>query len=128
MNPAARRRIYRLTDTATWTEAERTGTFASPDLAAEGFIHFSERHQVAGTANRYYADRTELLLLEVDEDRLVARVVRENTTGGTELFPHVYGPVPVTAVVRTWPLRSGTDGRFRLPSDLIDEKDGSSRP
>lgn len=104
--------IYRLAEPADWTCAVETGFFESADLAAEGFIHFSEPGQVQRTADKYYRGRAKLVLLAVDESRLTVKVVRENTTGGTELFPHVYGRVPVQAVVWNRELLPGQDGRF----------------
>ncbi len=104
--------IYRLAEPHDWSAAQRQGFFASPDLAAEGFIHFSERHQVEGVARRYYSGRAGLILLVVDETRLgpAAPLKRENTTGGTELFPHVYGAVPLDAVVQSAPFLQNADG------------------
>ncbi|HTH49447.1 MAG TPA: DUF952 domain-containing protein [Candidatus Limnocylindria bacterium] len=107
--------IYRLAEPADWAAAQQNGQFASADLKAEGFIHFSERWQVQGVSERYYAKRTGLWLLAVDEDRLTCPLRRENTTGGTELFPHVYGPVPLTAVVRHAPLARDADGVIQWP-------------
>ena len=93
-------RIYRIACRADWEAALASGQFASPDLAAEGFIHFSERHQLPRTAARHYRGQSDLFLLEVDESLVGAPVKRENTSGGTELFPHVYGRVPRAAVLR----------------------------
>lgn len=56
--------LYRIAEAADWERAQRTGFFASPDLAAEGFIHSSELWQVLETARRYYIGRSGLLLLE----------------------------------------------------------------
>jgi uncharacterized protein (DUF952 family) len=106
--------IYRIAEPNHWSEAQLTGEFRSPDLLAEGFIHFSERHQVQGTADRYYTGRGGMLLLTVDESALAVPVIRENTQGGQELFPHVYGPVPVSAVVSVVEVPMGPDGRLAI--------------
>lgn len=106
--------IYRIAEPAHWAEAQQSGEFRSPDLAAEGFIHFSEAHQVRGTADRYYRGRGPMWLLAVDESKLGVPVVRENTRGGTELFPHVYGPVPVSAVAWSRPLPTDAEGRLEI--------------
>ena len=106
--------IYRLAEPSDWRRAQETGTFVSADLAAEGFIHFSEAHQVSGTADRYYRNRGPMILIAVDETRLTARLVRENTRGGMELFPHVYGPVSLEAVVWTRELPMLPDGRLEI--------------
>ena len=91
--------IYRIAEQADWDRAQRAGAFASADLAAEGFIHCSEPQQVARTARKYYAGKAPLVLLEIDEARLGAALVREDLTG-SGLFPHVYGPIPLDAVVK----------------------------
>ena len=113
--------IYRLADLADWEQAQRTGFFASADLAAEGFIHTSARHQVLETAIRHYASRGPLVLLEIDEDALAAacvRVVREWAPKRQEHFAHAFAPIPVGAVRRTWPFAPGADGTFVLPPAL----------
>ena len=108
--------IYRLAEAADWQAALQSGFFASADLAAEDFIHAAERHQVQGVADRHYAGRAGLVLLAVDEARLHATLRRENTSGGTELFPHVYGPIPLAAVVAHAPLERDAAGTVRWPA------------
>lgn len=113
--------LYRIAEPADWNHALQTGFFASADLAAEGFIHSSERSQILETARRYYPDRSNLLLLEWDEDALTAagvRVEREWVENRQEYFAHVFGPVPLAAVRRRWALALGANGQFALPADL----------
>lgn len=107
--------IYRIAATEDWIKAIRDGRFESADLAAEGFIHCAERTQVQGVANRHYPDRTNLVLLAVDEEVLGVPVKRENTSGGTELFPHVYGPVPLAGVRGHALFQRDADGRVIWP-------------
>lgn len=107
--------IYRVAEIADWVRAIGEGHFASPDLAAEGFIHFAEQRQVQGVVNRHYADKEGLVLLMVDESRLEVPVKRENTSGGTELFPHVHGRVPLAAVRDHALLQRDADGRVIWP-------------
>ena len=89
--------IYRIAEITDWLRAQRDGVFVSADLAAEGFIHCSERGQVARTAQKYYSGRGELVLLEIDEALLGKALVREDLTG-SGLFPHVYGSIPLSAI------------------------------
>lgn len=115
--------LYRLADLADWEQAQRTGFFASADLAAEGFIHTSACHQVLETARRHYAGRGPLVLLEIDEDALAAagvRVAREWAAGRQEHFAHAFAPIPVGSVARTWSFAPGPDGTFALPPALRD--------
>ena len=80
-------------------------------LEAAGFIHLSFHHQVPVVAQRFYADVPDLVLLTIDPDALVDEVRVENLEGGTELFPHLYGPLPLDAVTGWAPLpRSPSPG------------------
>ena len=67
-------------------------------LEVAGFIHLSYPYQVAGVADRFYADVPDVVLLTIDPSALVDEVRAENLDGGTELFPHLYGPLPLAAV------------------------------
>lgn len=92
----------------------------------EGFTHCAHAHQVAGVARRFYADITEaLVLLEIDPSLLTSQVVEEVPSGATEAFPHVYGPIDVTAVVAAHEVVRGTDGELVLPAVVTGGSRGS---
>ena len=114
--------LYRIAEPSDWQQAQETGFFASADLAAEGFIHSSEQHQILETARRYYSGRKELMLLEWDEATLALaniRVEREWVASRGEAFAHVFGPVPLSAVRRNWPFGAAKTGDFELPLELV---------
>ena len=118
--------LYRIAEPADWQQAQKTGFFASADLAAEGFIHSSEVHQILETARRYYAGRADLLLLEWDEAALTAagvRVEREWVPGREQHFAHVFGPVPLAAVRRSWSFGADAAGDFALPPGIAAKKE-----
>jgi uncharacterized protein (DUF952 family) len=104
------RMIYRITDATDWQRAQDTGFFASADLAAEGFLHCSEKHQVTTTAGRYFKGRSDLLVLEIDDAALGETLKREDTTGRSEKFPHVYSAIPLNAIKRALRLVEMADG------------------
>ena len=107
--------IYRIAESTDWADARKNGYFASADLEAEGFIHVSERHQVLRTANKYYRGKTGLVLLEIDETRLDAPVIREDLTGSGDIFPHSYLPIPLSAIVRHSDFVELAKSGFQLP-------------
>jgi uncharacterized protein (DUF952 family) len=116
--------IYRIAELTDWQTAQQTGFFASADLSAEGFIHASELYQVEATANRYYAGRTNILLLEIDESELWVAAVpvqREYAEARNDLFPHIFAPVPLVAIARAFLFQTGHDGQHKLPPELEDE-------
>ena len=104
--------IYHITHGQLWQQAEKTGSYVNPSLETEGFIHFSTLDQVLGAANRYYRNVQDLLVIQVDERRLEAKLIWENTTGGSEPFPHVYGPLNLDAVIAKTPLLRDKNGEF----------------
>jgi len=90
-----------------WRDAQAAGAYRTSTIGQTvdevGFIHCSFRHQVDATASRYYAGRPDLVLLTIDPALVGAEVRVENLHGGEERFPHVYGPLPVSAVVAVDP-------------------------
>jgi glutathione S-transferase len=72
------------------------------DLETVGFIHASAADQVPATYRRYFADAGEVLLLTIDPQRLVAAGVEvrwEAAPHSGERYPHLYGALPVAAVL-----------------------------
>lgn len=94
--------IYHLAFRSDWEAAVVEGEYRARSLAEEGFIHASsDEAQMLGVAARLFAGRTDLLALDVDTERLPegSPVVREPSRSG-EIYPHVYGPINLHAVVR----------------------------
>jgi uncharacterized protein (DUF952 family) len=81
-------------------------------------VHCSDAAQVVATAGRYYAGRTDLVLLEIDPQRLSAAVIEEPSASTGELFPHIYGTIERSAVVAEHAFVPGPDGTFALPAAL----------
>jgi prephenate dehydrogenase len=111
-------RIFHITTRAAWDEAVAAGRYTADSLQTEGFIHCSQAEQVTWVANTRFRDRTDLVLLHVDEAAVGAEIRRENLEGGTTLFPHIYGPLPVSAVVDVTPMVPAADGTFDLTESL----------
>ena len=96
--------IYKITPRTLWREAEAAGRFVgAPVDRADGFIHFSTALQVRETAARHFAGQDDLVLVAVDEARLGPALKYEPSRGGA-LFPHLYGPLPLDAVLWVRPL------------------------
>jgi len=107
--------IYKICEAVLWRKAEREGAFGgAPIDACEGYIHFSTAQQVAETAAKHFAGAEDLLLIAVDADALGSTLKWEVSRGGA-LFPHLYGALPLNAVLWAKPLRLGADGRHIFP-------------
>jgi uncharacterized protein (DUF952 family) len=103
--------IFHLTDAAAWVLALERGELRPASLQAQGFVHLSTGEQVLGTANRFFAGRTDLLLLQVDETQLQAGLKYEEGEVG-QLFPHFYGPLPLPSILKAVPLKPDAAGIF----------------
>lgn len=118
----AGRRIFHITEPTTWRTATRAGTFTEStrgkSLADVGYIHCSFADQVVSVANVVYGDwDQELLLLEIDSTLVPSEIRIENLEGGSQRYPHIYGTVPVEAVVATRTMTKQSAG-WVLPTDL----------
>ncbi|MFQ3645655.1 MAG: DUF952 domain-containing protein [Anaerolineae bacterium] len=118
--------IYHILTIADWQAAYRAGRYTPTSLAHDGFIHFSQAHQVLAVANAFYRDVGDLVLLGVEPSRLTAPLRYEPPAHPqqptaelphTDLFPHLYGALNLDAIVMVWPLLQDDEGFF-LPFSL----------
>lgn len=107
--------IYKIVPATVWQDALDGGEFkgASIDLT-DGYIHFSTGAQAQQTAARYFAGQEGLMLVAVDAEKLGDKLVYEPSTGGA-LFPHLYAPLPLTAVRWAKPLPLDANGMHVFP-------------
>ncbi len=102
--------IVHLTERALWEAARARGTYEmstrGKTLQEEGFIHCSTRAQLPKVASFLYGSYDgpdEVVLLVIDPDRLGVPLKYEAPEPGAEAFPHIYGPLPVDAVIDVEP-------------------------
>jgi uncharacterized protein (DUF952 family) len=91
--------IYHITSTTLWELATAQGYYEAPSLAYEGFIHCSQRHQIAGVLERYYQGVNDLILLVINTNLLQQEWKYELAPSVNEEFPHIFGPINLDAVV-----------------------------
>lgn len=110
--------IFHIAQAVDWAAAQTTGKYQASSLATEGFIHCSDQHQVLEVAHRLFRDRQDLVLLEINPQRLDVEVRYENCEGGEEQYPHVYGAISLAAIQNIFPFAPTLSGEFRLPSEI----------
>lgn len=96
-------RIYHIARNADLARLADGEDYRCASLDSEGFIHCCNQQQLHGVTARYYADVDDVHLLIIDVDRLVPPLILENTVGGDELFPHVYGPIAPDSILECIP-------------------------
>ncbi|MFN2234362.1 MAG: DUF952 domain-containing protein [Anaerolineales bacterium] len=99
-----------------WQTAQKTGVYRTTSLDVEGFIHCSRPDQVVDVANRYYGNRTDLLLLWIDPSCLAAELRWE--ASDESIYPHVYGPINIDCINSVSKFLPDEDGIFRSSSLL----------
>jgi len=97
------------------TVLETDGVFAgAPSDLADGYVHLSAADQVTETVDKHFTGQTGLHVAAVDLAVLGDAVKWEPSRGGA-LFPHIYAPLPLNAVLAYGPLERDADGAVRLP-------------
>lgn len=102
--------LFHIVDRSAWAAAVVAGEYRPRSLDDEGFVHLSFGDQVAATARRHYRGVADLVVVEIDPDRLDAEVRVEDLASTGEKFPHLYGPIPAGAAVAVRPLDAGPTG------------------
>lgn len=106
---------YKIETRSAWAQAQGAGVYTGSALdVADGFIHLSARDQVRTTLSLWFKDQPDLILATIDLSQLGDTVVWEASRDGA-LFPHVYGPIPMSAVQGMIDLPLLADGGHALP-------------
>ena len=110
--------VYKIVAADLWHAAQDTGVFvgAGMDLN-DGFIHLSTGAQARRTAQLYFKGQGNLVLVAVDGARLGDALKYEPSRDGA-LFPHLYGPLSLAAVLSVRALPIGADGDHIFPDDV----------
>jgi uncharacterized protein (DUF952 family) len=117
--------ILHLASNESWLAAVKQGIYRADSLSMEGFIHCSKPSQIVDVANIFYRGQQGLVLLVIDPSKLEPELKWEapaelkpvHVRAG-DLFPHIYGPLNLDAVVKVILFEPGMDGSFSLPPEL----------
>lgn len=91
--------IYHITKAADWKKGQASGSYFSPSLKEEGFVHCSEKEQVDYIRQKFFGETADLVLLAIDTEKLKSQLVFEWSPSLEQTFPHIYGPINTDAVV-----------------------------
>ena len=110
--------VYKIIAADLWHAAEDSGVFGGAGIDLnDGFIHLSTGAQARRTAQLYFTGQGRLMLVAIDETSLGDALKYEPSRDG-DLFPHLYGSLPLTAVLSVRPLPLGADGHHIFPDDV----------
>ena len=118
--------ILHLLSRDSWAEAQEHGQLVAPSVAMEGFAHCSTEHQMVDVANKYYSGATNMVLINIDPKKLHSELKFEppaHLDGSPALpheplFPHIYGPINLDAVIEVIDFPCRSNGEFVAPPQL----------
>jgi uncharacterized protein (DUF952 family) len=113
--------LVHLCGSAEWESARERGEIRPGASGGGRFIHLSTPQQVHLPANRLYRGRADLVLLRIDPALLGSPVRWEPgvpTDPESMLFPHLYGALPVSAVIQVTAYPPAPDGAFAPLPDV----------
>jgi len=100
-----------------WEEAQKTGEYTRSTIDSTldevGFIHATNPDQTIAMLNRHFTERDDILLLVVDISKVKPEVKFEAPLSGSGgIYPHIYGPLNVDAVIDTYTPTKDSSGKF----------------
>ncbi len=115
LSPGMSDLVFKICSHTAWRAAEVAGRYGgAPVDIADGYIHLSTAAQVGETVAKHFAGQSDLVLIAIDAGLFGDALEWEPSRGG-DLFPHLYGDLPVAAVAWVRPLPIGADGRHVFP-------------
>ena len=99
-------------------KAELEGVYRGDTLDLYGLIHYSTSEQIVKVANDQFRAQKGLGLLCIVTS-IVRSKIRYECARSEELYPHIYGPLNINAVIKVADFEPAKDGRFRLPKKCM---------
>ena len=106
--------IFHIAAANDWKTAQSVGAYQTDSLESEGFIHCSKSDQLIGVADCHFRGQENLILLVIDAAVVDFEIRYENLDGGDNLFPHIYGPLNLDAIIRICDFQPQPDGSFSM--------------
>ncbi|BAU26006.1 uncharacterized protein (DUF952 family) [Aneurinibacillus soli] len=103
--------IYCLTPASYWATFAGKSEYVPRDYKEEGFIHATKGDNLLyKVANRVYHNFDEELLLLVIDEALVTSEIKYEQAKDKNLYPHIYGPLNVDAIVEVKTMHHTKEG------------------
>ena len=114
-------KAYKVLKSNEWAEASSTGTIITDLDKRDGFIHLSTASQLAATLSFYFQDSEEVILLQLDldkinKDKLLYEEPYPNEGKRKSPFPHLYSELITDQIANIWTIKRGA---FDLPEEVL---------
>jgi uncharacterized protein (DUF952 family) len=109
--------ILHIAKSGQWEKAKLEGVYRCDTLDSQGFIHCSTSKQIVKVANALFHAQKGLMLLYIATSKV--QKIRYESAGSKELYPHIYGPLNIDAVIKVAHFEPARNGRFALPKEWM---------
>jgi len=114
-------KAYKVLKSDEWADASSTGQIITDLDKRDGFIHLSTASQLAATLSFYFQDSEEVILLELDldkinKDKLLYEGPYPNEGKRKSPFPHLYSELITDQIANIWTIKRGA---FDLPEEVL---------
>ena len=114
-------KAYKVLKPDEWAEASSTGKIITDLDKRDGFIHLSTASQLAATLSFYFQDFEEVILLQLDldkinKDKLLYEEPYPNEGKRKSPFPHLYSELRTDQIANIWTIKRGA---FDLPEEVL---------
>ena len=99
--------LHHVLTSSAWAAAQAAGTYAPPELDRDGFLHCCTPAQLGFVLARHFAGAADLVVITFETDDVMAELRGVNSEPDQPPFPHLYGPIPCSAVRRAEAVPSG---------------------
>ncbi|MCY7360831.1 MAG: DUF952 domain-containing protein [Ignavibacteria bacterium] len=110
--------IYHITFKNKWKEALINNSYKTDSLEKEGFIHCSPEDKISDSANKFFKDQCELIILCIDEKKVKSKIIWEDLYETGFNFPHIYGQLNIDSVIQVTDFIADENGYFKLPEGI----------
>ena len=101
--------LIHLIEREDWESAREENPLFQKSFIQFGFVHCCLPDQTESVLSQWFAGNNEVIAVEIDSEKLKFPLVFENLEGGNEDFPHIYGPVNIDAIVKSYPVSQQGD-------------------
>jgi uncharacterized protein (DUF952 family) len=113
--------ILHITKREQWEKAMLKGVYRGDTLDSQGFIHCSTSQQIVKVANHLFRAQRGLVLLWIATNKVQSQI-RYEGAGDGELYPYIYGPLNIDAVVKVEGFEPAKNGKCVLPREIAETK------
>mgnify|MGYP001181842780 FL=1 len=107
--------IYHITTIDHSDKHKKNKTYKTLSLEDEGFIHCSPKDKVRSSTLKFFSKEKIVLLLFIDQSKVLSEIIWEDSENNNYLFPHIYGELNIDAVTEIIEIISDGDGLFIFP-------------